>query len=241
MGKNKLAKFRALETFSNTFQNFEINSKNWEKAKLLNLGKTVVLKGKWNQEYFKNDHPIILELACGKGEYTIAMAERFPDKNFIGVDIKGNRIWSGAKKALEQNKTNIAFLRSRIELIDCFFDTDEISEIWITFPDPFVSDRRRRRRLTYTRFLNLYNKFLKENAPIHLKTDSRLLYEYTMEMIEENNCVLLQSIPNVYTSTKAESLLTEVQTTYEKMHLADKRIIKYIQFSLPKEATNPTI
>lgn len=235
MSKNKLQKFAALETFPNTFQNFEINSLNWEKAKLFNLKKEVKLNGKWKSDYFKNENPIILELACGRGEYTMAMSERFPNKNFIGVDIKGNRIWAGAKKAVEVNRTNVAFIRTRIELIDCFFDANEVSEIWITFADPFIAERRRRKRLTYTRFLELYQKIMVPNGPIHLKTDSDLLYEFTLEMIEENNCLLQQNIPNVYKSEEADALLTEVQTTYEKMHLEDNRIIKYLRFSLNEE------
>lgn len=232
MSKNKLQKFADLETFPNVFQNFEVNSDNWQKAKLFCQKEEVQLKGKWNEIHFKNEHPIVLELACGRGDYSIAMAQRFPNKNFIGVDIKGNRIWSGATRGLANKQHNVAFLRTRIELINCFFSTGEISEIWITFPDPFLSERRRRKRLTYTRFLNLYKTILVEDGPIHLKTDSTPLYEFTMEMIEENRCKTLQNIPNVYKSTEADALLTEIQTTYEKMHLEDKRIIKYLRFSL---------
>ena len=226
MGKNKLAKFDALGSMSNVFQNNGI----FPEVKFVgNEGKEVDYLGKWNELYFKNNNPIILELACGAGEYTIGMAKIHPEKNFIGIDIKGNRLWNGAKYALENNLPNVAFIRARIEMLDYFFDSQEISEIWITFADPFPADRRRKNRLTYTRFLKIYQKLLKPDGQIHLKTDSDLLYEFTLQMIEENEAKIMYQNNDIYKNGYQEPLL-DLKTKYEKMHLADGRTVKYVKF-----------
>lgn len=233
MGKNKQRKFRELATFPNTFQNYELNEQNWQHACLINhQGQVVKMAGRWSSDYFKNDHPIVLELACGRGEYAIAMAKRFPEKNFIGIDIKGNRIWGGASTALEEGINNVAFVRTRIELLHLFFGAREISEIWITFPDPFLPERRQSRRLTHTRFLKMYRKLLAKDGVVHLKTDSEPLYIFTKLMIEENQATTFTDLEDVYSATDVDPLLTEVQTKYESMHLKNGLTIKYLKFGL---------
>jgi len=227
VAKEKLRKFAELSTFPNVFQNFT-----WPEVNLQNhKGETLDMKGKWRSEYFKNDQPLIVELACGRGDYTLNMAKIYPNHNFIGVDIKGNRIWSGAKQAIEEKLNNVAFIRTRIEILDHYFEPNEISEIWITFPDPFPTTRRRRNRLTYTRFLELYRSLLVNDGVVHLKTDSVLLYEYTLEMLKKNNCTTLIDIFDIYKNGYDEPLL-DIKTKYEKMHIADGRTIQYLKFRL---------
>ena len=190
-----------------------------------------VLKNNWHLHYFKNDNPIILELACGRGEYTIALAKKYPDKNFIGIDIKGSRIWKGAKIVSEENMNNVCFLRIQIELIVSFFTANEVSEIWITFPDPQI--KLAKKRLTSPRFINLYKNILKENASINLKTDSSFLYKYTMEIIKKEKLNLISYNDDIYnTEIEIDEDLLEIQTTYENKFLEKKESIKYIKFSL---------
>lgn len=213
MAKKKLLHFKELETFPNVFQ------------------ETVDLKGRWHSDYFENDHPIVLELACGKGEYTVELARRYPEKNFIGLDIKGARLWRGAKTALDDNLTNVAFLRVYIQFITEFFAQDEVSEIWITFPDPYLKHRKSNKRLTSPFFLNLYRKVLKKDGLIHLKTDSQVLFDFTLSMIESEQCTLHQVISDVY-DLSVENEILAIKTFYEKKHLQVGKTIKYICFSL---------
>lgn len=216
MGQNKLERFAAIKTFNNVFQ-FPENK-----------------AGNWNQ-FFGNDNPITVELACGKGDYAVGMAAMFPDKNFIGVDIKGNRMYVGAKKAIAENMVNVAFLRAQILDLEKFFAVNEIKEIWITFPDPFLRESKTQKRLTSPRFLSIYQRLLPKGAKINLKTDSTELYEFTLETIAEQGCTIVENIPNVYANGKPEGLLG-IQTFYEGMHLADNRIIKFVSFTLPEHA-----
>ena len=216
MGHKKLIRFNALNSFPNVLQNPEN------------------IAGEW-QFFFKNNHAIVLELACGKGEYSVNLGRQNRDKNYIGIDIKGNRIYSGAKIALEEKLDNVAFLRVRIEHIDQYFAAGEVDEIWILFPDPFLRDSRAKNRLTHARFLYLYKKILKEGGSINLKTDSKELYDFTLETINEQGCVIHENIADIYGKGKATGALA-IQTYYEKMHLAEGRTIYYIRFSLPDAA-----
>lgn len=219
MGKNKLKKFAEMDTFSNVFQYpFSVIQK-----------EGFSLKGKWNKEYFKNDNPIILELGCGKGEYAVGLAKKYSKCNFIGVDIKGARMWTGAKQAVNDEMTNVAFLRTNIELINHFFDKDEISEIWITFPDPQM--KKASKRLTSTRFLNLYRNILKDNGIVHLKTDSPFLYTYTDALVALNNLPVIINTDNLYNSNIVDDIL-EIKTFYEQQWLDRGLSIKYIKFNL---------
>lgn len=220
MAKNKLAKFADMATFGNVFQySFETLKEDG-----------FPYQGKW-QTYFGNNNPIVLELGCGKGEYTVGLAQKFPEKNFIGIDIKGARMWTGATQALEEGLTNVAFLRTRIELINHFFTQDEVSEIWITFPDPQM--KKSNKRLTATRFMEQYSRMLKEGGIIHLKTDSNFLYRYTKAMIEENRLGLFFDTDDLYNSGLNEDIL-EIRTFYEQQWLARGLNIKYIRFGCPK-------
>jgi len=188
------------------------------------------LKGKWNSRFFNNNNPLVLELGCGKGEYTVGMAGRFPGKNFIGVDIKGARMWKGARTANEQSLSNVGFLRTRIELIESFFDKDEVDEIWITFPDPQLKKRRIKKRLTGSRFLNYYRVILKENGLVHLKTDSRELYDYTMNIIAQNEIKIVDHSTDIYAETRFNENL-EIRTHYEQIFLDAGKKITYICFA----------
>ena len=218
--KNKLYKFKENETFECLIQ----------PTKDEVFQKDSSLKGKWGEKIFGNDHPIILELGCGKGEYTIALAEKFPENNYIGVDIKGARLWKGAKYVTENKLPNAAFLRTRIEFIDSFFAQDEISEIWLTFSDP--QPNKPRKRLSSEQFLTLYSRFLKPDGLIHLKTDSRLLYESTLEIISEGGHKLLESDDDIYNSGRGEDEITSVRTFYEQQFLAEGLPITYIKWKL---------
>ncbi|HLV23728.1 MAG TPA: tRNA (guanosine(46)-N7)-methyltransferase TrmB [Moheibacter sp.] len=223
MGKNKLRRFSENETFGNVFQ-----------PNRQEMIQGFDLRGKWNQSFFKNDHPIVLELGCGKGEYTVALAKKFPDKNFIGIDIKGARFWRGAKTALESGMENVAFLRTQIELIDYAFAENEVSEIWITFPDPQIKFRRTKHRLTHPDFLKKYHKVLIENGLVHLKTDSEFLHGYTHGVIQLQEHKVLISSHNVYHPDNRElpEEITSVQTFYEQKFLEANKNITYIRFSL---------
>ena len=173
MGKNKLARFAENKILPNVFQPTRDEALDH-----------YPLKGKWRTEVFKNQNPIVLELGCGKGEYSVGLAKSFPNKNFIGIDIKGARFWFGAKEAVEKNLNNVAFLRTQIELVDCFFDHDEVDEIWITFPDPQIKYRRTKHRMTHPDFLDRYKKILKKDGIVHLKTDSEFLHGYTLGLLQ---------------------------------------------------------
>jgi len=225
MGKGKLAKFAEMETFSNVFQ--------YPYARLQQEG--FPLKGKW-ENFFTNQHPIVLELGCGKGEYTVALARLFPQMNFIGIDIKGARLWSGARLALQEGLTNVAFVRTNIELVDHFFANDEVSEIWLTFSDPQM--RSPRKRLTHPMFLNRYRQILKDNGLIHLKTDSNFLFTYTSAVVECNNLPVECKTDDLYHDAKIDDATREIlsiKTYYEMMWLERGLNIKYLKFRLPHE------
>lgn len=228
MGKDKLKRFRELESFKNFYQNLD-----YENPELTNFeGKKVSLKGKWHTSHFKNTNPITLELACGKGEYTFGLAKRHPDRNFIGVDIKGARIHKGAKEALQEGLDNAAYLRTRIELLPEFFAENEVEQIWIVFSDPFPKDRHSKHRLTSPKFLELYKKVCSPNAIIHLKTDSELLFNYTLGVLDGKGMSYNVVERDIYNKGTVHPELTEIQTFYEKMHIEDGRMINYVQFKL---------
>ena len=191
------------------------------------------LKGKWHEEFFKNQNPIVLELGCGRGEYTIGLARRFPDKNFIGIDIKGARMWHGAKTALEEGMQNVAFLRTNIECIAGFFAPNEVAELWLTFSDPQM--KKATKRLTSTYFMERYRKFLVDGGLIHVKTDSNFLATYTKYMVEKNGLPLLQCTFDLYAEQDVDSSLTDIRTYYEGMWLERGIPIKYLQFQLPQQ------
>lgn len=226
--KNKLAKFADMAGYPNCLQyTFE---------QLQETG--FPLKGHWHEQYFKNQNPIVLELGCGKGEYTVGLARRYPDKNFIGFDIKGARMWTGATQALEENLTNVAFVRTHIELIEYFFAANEVSEIWITFCDPQM--KKVNKRLTCTMFMNRYTHIMKEQGLVHLKCDSNFLFTYTEEMAKANNLPVLASTHNLYQADECEQTvdidweaLRNIRTAYEQQWLARGKEIKYMQLALP--------
>jgi tRNA (guanine-N7-)-methyltransferase len=194
------------------------------------------MKGHWHEQYFHNDHPIVLELGCGKGEYTIGLAQQYPDVNFIGVDIKGARMWTGATQALNEGLKNVAFLRTNIEIIDRFFAPDEVQEIWLTFSDPQMKNPRK--RLTSTWFLERYRHFLVDGGIIHLKTDSNFLFTYTTCLVEHNQLPLLEKTDDLYHTSQLSTLtsqLLSIQTYYESMWIARGLNIKYMKFRLPHE------
>lgn len=226
MGKGKLAKFAEMETFKNVFQYpFSVIS-----------DVPFDMKGHWREQYFHNSNPIVLELGCGKGEYTVGLARLFPQVNFIGVDIKGARMWTGAKLALEQGLQNVAFLRTNIEFIDRFFDKDEVQEIWLTFSDP--QQKNVRKRLTSTYFMERYRHFLVDGGIIHLKTDSNFLFTYTKYMVAENHLPLDFSADDLYHETPAVlqgSPILTIQTYYEHMWMERGLNIRYMRFHLPHE------
>lgn len=222
MGKNKLKKFADMETFSCVFQ--------YPFALLKEKG--FDMKGKWDEMYFHNTSPIVLELGCGKGEYAVGLGMKFADKNYIGIDIKGARMWTGARMVEQQHIKNVAFLRTSIELIDNFFAPSEVAEIWITFPDPQMKNANK--RLTGTRFLNNYRKILKPNGLVHLKTDSPFLYTYTMELAKLNGFKLHACTSDLYADGQASDIL-EIKTHYENQWLQRGLTIKYICFELPQE------
>ena len=191
------------------------------------------MAGEWNS-FFKNGNPIVLELACGKGEYAVGLGEMFPQKNFIGVDLKGNRIWVGAKKALQNNLTNVAFLRTQIDKIADYFSQNEIAEIWITFPDPQLRNSKSKKRLTHPKFLRLYQQFLIPHGFIHLKTDSPDLYQFTKLVIEMYGCKLYQDYDDIYALEKIPQEL-QIKTHYESLDIAQSNRIHYLCFSLPEQ------
>lgn len=217
MGKDKLRKFTEIGNFENVYE----------------LEQGLVNKGKWAKKHFKNDKPIVLELACGKGEYSVNMARAFPDTNFIGIDYKGNRIWRGAKTALEESVNNVAFLRIQIEDILLYFDPDEISEIWITFPDPQPQVGREKKRLTSDRFLDTYQVLLKDGGFMNLKTDNDVLYQYTLEKIAERGDGMILKSPDLYNSAILDETLS-IKTYYEKKYLLVNKNINYVKWRFRK-------
>ncbi len=234
MGKGKLAKFAEMETFRNVFQ--------YPYSVIDNV--PFEMKGRWREDYFKNDNPIVLELGCGKGEYAVGLAKMFPDTNFIGVDIKGARMWTGAKAALDAGLGNVAFLRTNIEIIDRFFAPGEVQEIWLTFSDPQMKNERK--RLTSTYFLERYRRFLVDGGLIHLKTDSNFLFTYTCEMVRENKLPVEISTKDLYHDGNLDDdtrNILGIRTYYESMWLGRGLDIKYIKFHLPKDAvlTEPDV
>lgn len=216
--KNKLKRFKENESFSNVIQP--------TRSQVIN---GFELKGKW-QSFFKNENPIILELGCGKGEYTVSLAEKFSNINFIGIDIKGARFWRGAKTALEQGLDNAAFLRTQIELIDLCFEENEISEIWITFPDPQIKYKRTKHRLVTRSFLSMYQKILKPEGMMHLKTDSEFLHGYLLGVLHEGPHEVLYANHDIYNSSSPPKEATAIQTFYEKQYLELCKPITYIRF-----------
>lgn len=220
--KNKLKRFKENETFVNVFQPTR------EEV----VADQFPLKGKWNTDFFKNDHPIVLELGCGKGEYSVGLAERSPDKNFIGIDIKGARFWRGAKTAVENGMHNVAFLRTQIELIEHCFAANEVSEIWITFPDPQIKYKRTKHRMTNAAFLDNYKKILKTNGLMHLKTDSEFMHGYTLGLLHGAGHEVLYANHNIYKNEGAPAEVTGIQTFYESQYLEVNKPITYIQFRI---------
>lgn len=219
MAKNKAKKFKENESFSLLYQP--------TLQELFNAD--YYMKGRWGRDHFKNSNPIILELGCGRGEYSVELSRRFPNINLIGIDIKGARIWRGAKSATEEKLSNVAFIRTKIDFIQSLFAKDEISEIWITFPDPQV--RKERKRLTSTLFLERYRSLLIEGGIIHLKTDSEMLHNYTLELVKENNLEIIEADNNLYGSGRATEI-TSIKTRYESQFLAEGLPITYLSFRL---------
>ena len=226
MGKGKLAKFAEMETFENVFQ--------YPFSVIENV--PFDLKGRWHADYFHNDHPIVLELGCGKCEYTVELGKLYPEVNFIGIDIKGARMWTGAKQALQEGLKNVAFLRTNIELIARFFAPDEVDEIWLTFSDPQMKNPRK--RLSSTFFMERYRQFLKDNGVIHLKTDSNFLFTYTSLMVEKNALPVLLKTDDLYHNEALDDetrRILAIQTHYEKMWIERGLNIKYLKFRLPHD------
>ena len=224
MGKNKLARFAENKTLPNVFQPTRDEALDH-----------YPLKGKWRTEVFKNQNPIVLELGCGKGEYSVGLAKSFPEKNFIGIDIKGARFWFGAKEAVEKNLNNVAFLRTQIELVDCFFDHDEVDEIWITFPDPQIKYRRTKHRMTHPDFLDRYKKILKKDGIVHLKTDSEFLHGYTLGLLQGQGHEIISAHHDIYGAPEYEPgtpLLREIKTYYEGLFSAKGKTITYLKFRI---------
>jgi tRNA (guanine-N7-)-methyltransferase len=220
MGQKKLIRFAEVAEFPNVLQYPQ------------------GMRGKW-KEHFKNDHPITLELACGKGEYTLGLAQLYPERNFIGVDVKGNRIWVGAKKALQLELNNVAFIRTQIDKITDYFERGEVQEIWLTFPDPQLRTSKAKKRLTHPKFLRLYRQILLPNGKIHLKTDSPHLYDFTRLVISMHELPLLADMDNVYANEMRNEELN-IKTHYEGLDIANSNRIHYLQFLLPEKDLEQT-
>lgn len=219
MGKKKLKKYAAAKKLHNILQPEIIDYQKPE------------LRDKWDEDFFGNDRDIIVELGCGKGEYTLALAKKYPDKNFIGIDIKSDRMFLGAQRAIDENLSNICFVRLRIEFLASYFPSNIFSEGWITFPDPYESSLSGKKRLTSGRFLAIYKALFKESSSLYLKTDSRILYEFSKESLLENNAHIINSSDDLYNTNNSDSILKAIKTTYEKRYLNQMIKIKYIKFS----------
>lgn len=219
MAKNKRLKFSQISDYSNVVE------------PTFNELQSFPLKSHWNQAHFKNDQPVVLELGCGKGEYTVRLAQEYPQKNFIGIDIKGARMWKGATDALSQNLSNVAFLRTRIEFIEHCFGANEIDEIWITFPDPQIKKRRAKNRLTHPVFLKRYSSIIKKDGLIHLKTDSQFLHGYTLGIIQGESHILEDAEHDIY-GAQLKRPHTDIKTYYESQFLQQGRPITYLCFRL---------
>ena len=222
LAKNKLRKFSQMAEFPNVFQpTFE------------DLKSGFSVQGKWKSEVFKNNNPLVVELGCGKGEYSVGLARKYPEKNFLGVDVKGARMWKGASDSVNNGITNVAFLRTRIEFIEYCFEENEVDEIWITFPDPQIKKKRAKNRLTHPKFLELYSNIMQDNGLIHLKTDSQFLHGYTLGIIEGYGHILEDAEHNIYNAVlKRENM--EIKTHYEKLFLEKNIPISYLRFRLKK-------
>jgi tRNA (guanine-N7-)-methyltransferase len=218
--KNKLKRFNQNLTFSNVIQ---------PEREEITLGE-FRYKGKWRQEFFKNDHPIVVELGCGKGEYSVYLAQQYPEKNFVGVDIKGARFWAGAKESLELGLSNVGFLRTQIELIEDVFAENEVDEIWITFPDPQIKFKRTKHRLTNPAFLDRYRTILQPEGRIHLKTDSEFLHGYTLGLLEGKGWEVDYAHHDVYGNAYSPKHVTAIQTHYERLFMEKGRLITYLTF-----------
>jgi len=221
--KNKLKRFNQNLTFSNVIQ---------PEREEVTLGE-FRYKGKWRQEFFKNDHPIVVELGCGKGEYSVYLAQQYPEKNFVGVDIKGARFWAGAKESLELGLSNVGFLRTQIELIEDVFAENEVGEIWITFPDPQIKFKRTKHRLTNPAFLDRYRTILQPEGRIHLKTDSEFLHGYTLGLLEGKGWEVDYAHHDVYGNAYSPKHVTAIQTHYERLFMEKGRLITYLTFRFP--------
>lgn len=217
---NKLKRFKENETFPNVIQPTR------EEV----LENRLDLKGNWRKKFFKNDNPLVLELGCGKGEYSVSLAEKHPEKNFLGIDIKGARFWRGAKTAIEEGLSNVMFMRAQIELIDYLFEEDEVDEIWITFPDPQIKYTRTKHRLTNMDFLQKYKKILKPGGNIHLKTDSEFMHGYTLGLLHGLGEIVDYAHHDVYGNNYSPTEVTSIQTFYEKQYLEEGKKITYIRF-----------
>jgi tRNA (guanine-N7-)-methyltransferase len=219
MGHKKLIRFKAIQSFANVLQYPEN------------------MPGRW-KDFFKNDHPIVLELACGKGEYTVGLSRMYPEKNIIGVDLKGNRIYSGALECIQQNLSNAAFLRTQIDKINTYFSPGEVSEIWITFPDPQLRTSRAKKRLTHPRFLRLYQNILKPGGPVHLKTDSPALYNFTCLMTDLYALHIQDASEDVYARASNPPEIS-IKTHYEKLDIAESKKVYYLRFTISDKQIPP--
>jgi tRNA (guanine-N7-)-methyltransferase len=221
-GKNKIKRFKENETFGNVFQP--------TRAEV--VGGDFALKGKWNSDFFKNDNPIVVELGCGKGEYAVGLAAKFADKNFVGIDVKGARFWRGAKTAVDDGLRNVAFVRTQIELIADVFEVGEVSEIWITFPDPQIKYKRTKHRMTNSDFLKMYKRILKPNGLVNLKTDSEFMHGYTLGLLHGEGHEVVYANHNVYVNSGSPEEVTGIQTFYENQYLAVGKAITFIRFRI---------
>ena len=220
--KNKLKRFRENENFHNVIQ----------PTREALVDAEFLLKGKWRTDFFNNNNPLVLELGCGKGEYTVGLAKRYPNKNFIGIDIKGARFWRGAKTAIEDQMSNVAFIRTQIELIEYIFAKNEVDEIWITFPDPQIKYKRTKHRLTNAAFLKRYKTVLNTTGVVHLKTDSEFMHGYTIGLLHGLGHEIQYANHDVYRQEGSPEEVTEIQTFYEETYLAKDKAITYIRFKI---------